>query len=1045
MNYIKKRIKKLSIFVILLLVYSTGYSQDNVVTGQIIDGIDGLPLIGASIVIKGTTTGTVTDFDGNYTLTVNSLNDTLIYSYIGYLAEEVSVDGRNVINMPLTLDASEIDEIVVVGYGTQKKGDLTGAVSIVTAKDLERANANSMSKALQGRAAGVTVMSTTGQPGADMNIRIRGVGSINNAAQPIVVIDGVVATTAELSGLNPQDIESMSVLKDAAAAAIYGAQSSNGVILVTTKKGKSGEPNVQFNMQFGISNVPKQMDIMDADQYVDFYTKAYQSNNERFKDYPSLQKVFPDAYTDEVRDTYGNTNTNWQDLITVNNALNQNYNLSMAGGTDNATYMFSGTFFKDEGILTNTSRELSTIRVNTTMKIGKRVKVGENISFSVNKMRQASGNSHSWLMSSISSPLMPVYNSENEKGYMGPSSEITGNNDRTNPYAELMLYEGNRNSNKFFGNVFADFEIIEGLTFKTVLGMNYTNTLNTTWIPRYELGVRSNTSASLSENPIFYKKIQWDQILNYTKSFNNHNITALIGHTMEDASTNSITGSAGGFVWEDLRTLENGDPELSTATQKIDPLRLESYFGRVTYDYRGKYLFTGTIRRDGSSKFGPSNRWGTFPAFSAGWKINEDFLQSVEQINTLKLRAGWGKSGNLPDATFLYNTYLTTYSDHVYTFGNDVPTFGVAPFYNFGSPNIQWEEAVMSNIGIDLIAFDNRIEFTAEYYNKNYDKLLTYYPLKVIFGLSGDARPPVFNYGNMKNSGFEFNVIYKKQKGAFKYNVSANLSTVKNEILDLPVNGEIHNNTTVTYIGQTVGAFYGYVGERILQISDFKTDSNGDLVYNKDGQYIPLGPVQQDFSGPGDIKFKDLNHDGVINDNDKTIIGKSIPDFTYGINFDCNYRNFDLNVFFMGVQNVDVYNQFRTSSGLAAGDATSKDENKLVDVNNYWTPQNSGSTETGIGLSDFNNNARMSSWWLEDASFLRLRNLQIGYTIPENVISKIGIARCRIYAGGENLFVITKYKGYDPEVSGSSILFGNVDNGRYPTPRVFTFGLSANF
>ena len=1038
---------KLSLFVMFFMAYSSATFAQNelVVSGTISDAKDNITLIGATVVIKGSTNGTVTDIDGYYSLKVNSPNDILVFSYIGYLSQTVPVNERNIIDVQLIPMAVEIDEVVVVGYGTQKKVDLTGAISVISSKDMEKANATSMSKALQGRAAGVSVMSVSGQPGADMNIRIRGAGSINNKAQPIVVIDGVISTTSELSSINPQDIESISILKDAASASIYGAQSSNGVILVTTKKGKSGKPKVRFNMQWGMSNVPKQMDIMNADEYTDYYKKAYSANNERFKDFPGLQKVFPSAYTDSARAIYGYTNTNWQDLITVNNALNQNYNLSISGGNDRATYMFSGTYTENSGILLNTSSDIITLRVNTNINVSKRIRVGENLSFSTGKIRHSNGDAHSWLMSSVSSPLMPVYNEQNEKGYMGPSTDITGNNDRTNPYAELMLFEGYHKSNKLFGSVYGELDIVKGLVFRTTLGLNYTNTLNTSWLPRYDLGQRSNPIASLTENPYFYRKIQWDNTLRYSNYINGHNFSILVGHSSTDSESNSITGSAKDFQWETLRTLSNGNPELLNASQYIYPEKMESYFGRVTYDYKGKYLFTGTLRRDGSSKLGSNNRWGTFPAFSVGWKINKDFMKSVDFINTLKLRVGWGKSGNLPDAGFLYETFLSTYDSHVYPFGDDVPTFGVAPMYSFGSPDIQWEEAIMSNIGIDINMMDDRIQLTAEYYRKAYKKLLTYYPLKVLFGLSGDANPPVFNYGDMRNSGIELNAMYKNQAGAFKYSISGNLSTVNNKILDLPVDGEVHSNTTITSVGQPVGAFYGFVAERILDKSDFKTNSNGDLIYDSDGNYIPLFPFQKDLTGPGDIKFKDLNNDGIINDVDKTIIGQSIPDLTYGLSFDCTFHNFDLSIFFVGVQNVDVYNQFYSRSGLAAGDATSKDENKLKDVANYWTPENPVSDQTGIGLSDFNDNARFSSWWLQDASFFRLKNLQIGYSIPEKIIRKINFTKCRAYVGGENLFVLTKYKGYDPEVSSVSILNGNVDNGRYPIPRIFTFGINANF
>lgn len=1043
----------------LLLSIPASTQNSRTVSGRVLDGSEGTPLIGATVSVKGTTTGTVTDVNGNYTLKINSPDDILVFSYVGYLPEETTMGDRSVVDMSLIPDITEFDEVVVVGYGTQRKVDLTGAVSVISSKDVEKANANNVARAIQGRAAGVMVTSSSGQPGSEMNIRVRGVGSINNKAQPIVVIDGIITSTGDLNTLNPQDIESISILKDAAASAIYGAQSSNGVILVTTKKGKSGEAKAQFNAQFGFSSIPKQMDIMNSDEYVNYYQQAYAAHNARFEDFfatnPGLQRVFPPPYTDSARAVRNYNSTDWQDAITNDQALNQNYNLSLTGGTEKATYLFSGTYVSDEGTLKTTKRELTTVRLNTQFQLGKRITVGENMALIVSGSREAQ-NANSWVDAVVASPLMPVYHPTNKGGFHGPQPDVTASNDRTNPLAILELNEFITKRNKIFGNVFAEVEILKGLSFKSIFGINYANTLNTEWSPAYQLGQRSNNSARLSENPVFFTKTQWDQLLTYTTSFSEHNLSILAGHTAEEQNSNAVTGSTNDYRWESLRTLANGNPVNSSSTQSLTPIRGESYFGRLTYDYKGRYLLTGTIRRDGSSKFGPQNRWGTFPAFSLGWKINEDFLTMVDQINTLKLRFGWGKSGNLPDGSFLYDTFISTYNEHVYTLGSGASqraVFGAAPFYNFGTPSLQWEEAIMTNIGFDLAMFNNRLEFTIEYYDKKYEKLLTKYPLKVFFGLSGDAQPPWFNLGDMQNQGFEFNLIWKKHSGNFTYSLNANLTTNRNEIVKLPEtsNGEIHNNTIITLIGYPIGTFYGYVDDGLLQVSDFRQDENGNLVKDATGAYIPLVPYQNQYTQPGDIKFKDLNHDGKISEDDKTVIGKAIPDFTYGFNIDLAYKFFDVNILFQGMQNVDVFNKYWSRGGLASGDADSKDENKLRVAQEHWTPENPVTDQTSIGLSDYNNNARFSTWWLEDASFLRLRNLQFGVTIPAKYTEAVNIANARIYVGGENLFVLTGYRGYDPEVTGGrdgdsqKILTGNVDEGRYPVPRVVTFGLNVNF
>ncbi|MEN8228921.1 MAG: TonB-dependent receptor [Bacteroidota bacterium] len=1051
----QKRLLKRQLYIILglLLIPMISLLAQQTVTGTVTASEDGTPLIGVTVRVVGSTSGTITDIDGNYFIEAVSAADMLSFSYVGYNTVEIVVGNQSTIDVSLELDITEMDEVVVVGYAVQKKKDLTGAISVVTAEDMAKSNATSLSKAMQGKAAGVTIMSTSGRPGAEMNIRIRGVGSINNDAQPLVVIDGVITSSGALNGMNPEDIETISILKDAAAAAIYGAQSSNGVILVETKKGSSGKMSVDFSSQLTLSSIPRRMDIMNADEYVAYYTEAYDLHNTRFTNNPNLQITFPSAYTDEVRAMYDYNHTDWQNLVTKPNALGQYYRLGISGGNETATYMVSGAFRSDEGILLNNNAQNTTIRVNTSFKLGKRITVGENLSFGMDNSRGVAAWG-SFLTSVITSPLMPVYNEDALGGYQGPGSQITGNNDRTNPYAELKMNEQYGKGNGVFGSVFGEIELLNGLKFRTVVGLSYGTSLATSWSPKYDLGVRSNPTSRLTESVYLYNKIQWDQILTYDNTFGAHHVGVLAGHSMEDMLGNAISGSAQNFSWPNLRTLTNGDPDKNTSSQWKDIVTGESYFGRLTYDFKGKYLMTATLRRDGSSKFGPENKWGLFPSLSVGWKITEDFLQSVEWLTLLKLRFGYGKSGNTPDAAFLYDTYIDTYNQHVYTLGtggsaNGTHIFGAAPFYNFGSPKLQWEESVMTNIGLDAALFENRLQFSAEYYIKDVYKLLTFMPLQDVYGLSNDANPPMVNLGDVSNKGFEFNVNFRKREGRFNYSLNANLTTVKNRVEYLPQNQQFNESgVNVAKVGHAIGSYWGYVAERILTNDDFETDGNGNPILTEQGRYNPLVPAQEYFTGPGDIKFKDLNHDGRITAADQTIIGKPIPDFSYGLGIDLSYGGFDLNLHFQGMQNMDLYNQFNSRGGLASGDETTKDENKLKTVNNYWTPDNPVEGQTGIALTDFNRNVRVSSWWIEDASFFRLRNLQLGYTLPGTLISRIGIANLRIYVGGENLFVITKYTGYDPEVSSTDPLGGEsglMDSGSYPVPRVLSMGLQVNF
>ncbi|MFA9389621.1 MAG: SusC/RagA family TonB-linked outer membrane protein [Prolixibacteraceae bacterium] len=1038
----------MSIFLICFMFMSTFAIGQKTITGKVTDSNDKSPLVGVTVVVKGTTNGTVTNIDGYYSLKAESNSDVLVYSYIGYTTKEVTINNQSTIDILLAADNMQVGEVVIVGYGSQKKENLTGAVSMVTAEDLEKSNSSDVARALQGRASGVSIMSTSGRPGSTMNIRVRGVGSIANNAQPLVIIDGVNTSTGALNNLNPNDIESISILKDAASAAIYGAQSSNGVILVRTKKGKAGAPKMQFSVKMGLSQLPKRMEIMNSEEYIDFYTKAYDSHNKRYVN-PGLQRYLPIAYGDSARAAFGNADTDWQNLITNEQAWSQNYYMGISGGTDKATYNISANYINEKGVLITTFRDLVNFRVNTSIKINDFITFGENFAFNVNNSQQE-GTGNAWRHAAISSPIMPVYDANALKGFMGPvlGSLPAGQNDVTNPYAELLLNEDTQEGFGVIGDAYLEIKLIKGLKYRSNLAINYSASNRTQWTPKYDLGVRSVAISSLAENMSMFRHIQFDNTLNYTNNFGAHNISILAGHSVIDDFAENLTGSGSDFTWESLQTVQNGNPDNNTSTQYKTPLRLQSFFARATYDYAGKYLLQLVMRRDGSSRFGASRRYGNFPSASAGWKINEDLMQNIDEIDLLKIRVGYGLTGALPDGNFLYDGQISTYNDHVYTLGaSNRAVYGAAPFYNYGSPTISWETAKMSNIGIDLNAFNNKIQFSGEYYLKKIEDLLSSLPLQAIYGLSEDAAPPTVNIGNIENKGFEFNLTYNNREGKLKYSINANLTTVKNQVTYLVEDEQFSSNGfAMAKMGHSVGSYFGYVAERILTEEDFLHDeTTGELIISSGGAYTSLVPDQEAFTGPGDIKFKDLNDDGKITTLDQTIIGKIIPDFTYGMNMDFEYKNFDLNIFFQGVQNVDMYNQYMSSAAMSTGDATSHDWNKLKIAGDYWTQDNQVEGRTGISLTDNNDNDRLSSWWIEDASFLRLKTLQLGYTLPQSVLSEIGIGYARIYIGGENLLTFTNYTGYDPEISNVSPLSGVSDNGNYPVPRTFSFGININF
>ncbi len=995
-------------------------AQEREITGTVTEGDDGIPLIGGTVIIKGTTTGTSTGPDGNYRITVSGSEDILVFQFVGLTTQEVPAGDRTVIDINMQTATTALDELVVIGYGTQKKSDLTGSVAVVTADELIKTNAPTLDRALQGKAAGVLVTNISGMPGSGVSIKIRGIGSINRNSEPLYVIDGVPA--GGLSTLNPADIESVQILKDASATAIYGARGSNGVIIIETKLGGSGPPKVSFSAYSGVSKIPRQFDIMNADEYVQLTREAYDLDPGR---------EIPLHYSDSVRAAHGNVDTDWQEELN-RPAWNQNYNLSVYGGNEKSNFGISGNYYQEDGILLKSQYERINLRANSDFKIGERLKIGESLTITQTNSdlpsHRTQGNP--WVTSVQASPLMSIYEPKNLGGYAGPTDTTTVVNDRTNPIAEQMLSDNQSNLTRILASTYAELEIFKGFKYKFTLGLDYRISQGFQWSPEYELGnigLRSNPVSTLRQSTYDSRFMLVQNMVTYENSFAGHNFRILAGHTTEQTRSQDYSATGKEFINPELNVLAQATIP-SVVSGHRNEHKIESYLARITYDYNGKYLLTASIRRDGSTNFGSSNRYGYFPSFSLGWKISEDFLQHIDQINMLKIRFGYGATGNENIGSFQYLERMDKPTNSWYVFGAGQNTYyGGMTLASHGNPDVRWESAKMTNIGLDLFAFNNKLQFSAEYYLKNQDNMLVRVPLPFVMGKLPGVADPYVNLGEVQNRGFEFNAIWKKSMGRFQYSVNANITTIKNEVVYLP-GDDIWNSsaTSITTEGHTIGSFYGYVADGIFQ-SQEEIDNHA---------------TQETGTAPGDIRFRDLNYDGEITEKDRTIIGKALPDLDLGFGFDCSYRGFDFALFFHGMQGLHVFNGLRSNIGLAT-DPSAKDVNKLSEVMDYWSEDHSSTSMTRLSLSDPNDNNRFSSWFVEDASFLRVKNLQIGYTLPGELIRNI--SRIRIYVSSTNLYTFTQYRGYDPEIGSSDVLNMGFDGGNYPVPRMLQFGLQADF
>lgn len=1027
----------LVILSLLFMSFSMNQLFAQLVTGKVIDE-NGDPLPGVNVVITGTSAGSITDMSGEFSLRVSDPDASLTFSFVGYQSQTVLLEGRTTINVQLQLDTQMLEDVVVIGYGTVPKEDLTGAVGVVTSEELNRTPIPNIGKALQGKAAGVLVMQS-GDPGGNYNIRVRGIGSITTDPDPLVVIDGVIS--GDLNSVAPEDIESVSVLKDASATAIYGANGANGVIMITTKRGTSEKLSVSFSAYTGMNFRPRKFNLMNADEYADFYNSVYEANG----DAPEF------AYSDEFRQWYygegWEEGTDWQNEI-LQKSTTSNVHLRISNGGERANYSISANMYDEKGILLNTNSKRYNFRANSDFKIGKYIRVGESFNFTRRKWRNSSGGA--WGMALQASPLMKVYNENNKEGYEGSqigyfydpdgdgTGEVisnTGGNDKFNARGYIAIPEDMHYSDGLLANVYIEIKPLDWLTFTTTPAINaYYNETNS-WTPAYDMGGRSVASASLNSDFSKGNTYSLENKLSFEKNFGDHFLNVIAVHHVRSGDYANSTVVATGFPYEQLNVVSQSDPDgrIPTGGRSDHSWGQLSYLGRIIYNYKSKYLFTASIRSDGSSNFTEGNRWGNFPSFSAAWKINEDFLRDVEAINMLKIRAGWGMTGNSDIGGFRYQTTLAEPVHFSPVFGRDqTEALALNELWTVGNPLIQWESANMTNIGIDLNAFRNRIQFSAEYYIKNQDGLLMEVPISTAFGKWND-NGAYYNIAEIQNKGFEFDLRYSKMEGEFNYRAYANLSTVKNEVVYMP--SSIIDDNNLTSVGHTIGSLYGYVAEGVIQESDF--DEEGNYLYAEPSEGVPE---------PGDLRFKDLNHDGAITDLDRTIIGKAVPDFTYSFGIDLFYRNFDFSIFMFGINDAQIFNtQKRDIESFATQDL---DHNKSAEwARNFYSEDNPSTEFLRLDPNNTNLNTRISTWWVEDASFLRVKDIQLGYALPAGWLNSMNISRARIYISGSNIYTFTKYSGYDPEspLNNDEPTLPGVDSNQYPLPRTIIAGIQIDF
>lgn len=1014
------------LFILTLLLGVQSMYAQSTITGTINDALGPLP--GASVVAKGTTTGAVADFDGNYSIDVPEGAATLVFSYVGYAAQEVAINGQSTINVVLTEDAQALSEVVVVGYGTQRKADLTGAVGSIGAGDIVSKPITSPDQALAGTISGVNITNRSGDPGAPISVLIRGVGTAGKT-DPLWVIDGVpiVQTTNisvntssttdsnPLAGLNANDIESIDVLKDAASTAIYGSRAANGVIIVTTKRGKSGAARVTYDGYVSNASTRDRIDVLNVQQFIDIQGQLGR----------------------DVSEFSGSEYVDWQDFV-FQNGFVQNHNVSVSGGSENANYFISGGYLDQEGIELAQGFSRYSFKANSDIKVGKRLKFGESILISqTDRQVQSEPGIFAGFNSALNAPYYQPFGG-GAFGYNDITPATVGNGISATNYlfnTDDRFTTTKVQTRKLLANFYGELEIIDGLKLRPSLGMDYNVGVGDYFTSDAVLSPnQTGTSLLVSERPVELT-LTSAITLQYDKTFGDHNIGLLAGfeQTKFRFDTQRIQGRD--LFNENLA----GTGSTVAASSNADQETLQGWLGRATYNYQGKYLATFNIRRDATSRFSPDNRVDVFPSVSAGWRISdEDFFPKEGVVDDIKIRAGWGQSGNQASPNNF--PYIFAIDNNIrYVIGDDQQTVTAPAPTLFANAALKWEISTQFDIGVDFSLLNYKLTGTFDYYNKVNDDVLIGQPLPYVSGFFLD---PDANIGSIKNSGIELSLNYAGEAGDLKYSVGGNFTTNKNEVTDLGEITQINTgiggaSTHRTVVGESLGHFFGY-----------KTDG----LYQNDAEVAAAIPDAAGTPSPGDIRFVDVNGDGEVNADDRTIIGSPFPGFYYGMNFNAAYKGVDFSMNFRGVGNKQVYNSARIGlEGLNGGN------NFSTQVLDRWTGEGTASSSSNprLTLDDPNGNNRYSDRWIEDAGYLRIQNIQVGYNLSQELLGSWTnnmISNFRIYVGAQNLATFTKYSGYDPEVGrtqsfqkGEFTLATGQDGGASPLPRIVQLGLSVTF
>lgn len=986
--------------------------QAKTVTGTITD-VSGEPIIGANIRIKGTTTGTITDIDGNFSIEAKP-QSVIEVSYIGYLTQETVINNQKSIRFLLKEDTKTLDEVVVIGYGVQKKADLTGSVANINTEKLNTQSNANIGQALQGKIAGVDIVSQGGAPGSGTRIMVRGIGTLNNAS-PLYIVDGMYMNS--IDHINPNDIASIDVLKDASSAAIYGSRAANGVIIVTTKEGSNteGKPIIDLSVNLGISTASKFLDMLDAKGWAEVTTIARQAIGK-----PAL---------DMATDLANKPDNDWQDIM-FRPALMQNYNLAVKGGGKYSTYYTGLGYFNQDGIVKGTNYQRYNIQSKNDYKRGI-FSAGTNliISFSHDKPlhQELRGGMIGTILQSV--PTLEKYDDTREGGYGGTYGDVVNIPHPLAIIDDNIMDRYNENV-KIFANLYAQIELFKGLKYKLNLTPDFSFERYKNYLNKYDFGLATNSITQLTERQRRRRNILVENLLTFDRTFGEHKISALAGYTYQDSRFRHIQAYGEGLP----QGLEEIDAATTNRSNEGNSWRsvLTSILGRVFYSYQNKYLFTATIRRDGSSKFGKNNRYGYFPSFSLGWNVAEEkFMENVHWLDQLKLRGGYGVLGNQEIDNYQYSSTITTGIN--YPDGNGGLLQGAFP-KNFANPDIKWEETAMTNVGIDFMAFNNRLSLTADYYVKNTKDILLTVPIPIS---SGGANDPIRNAGKIRNNGFEFNLGWMDQPNPdISYGINLIGSFNKNKVIAMgSESGSIKGGSTNQNITTSeTKAGYPIGGYWLISTAGYFNSQEEVDAYAKDGKKI------QPAAEPGDIKFVDANNDGVINDDDRVFQGSPFPDFTFALNGNMRYKNFDLSIGLQGVLGNKIYNATRQTL-----EDVTKGSNFLASCLDYWTPENKNASHPRLTWDDPNRNTRAESdRYLENGSYLRLRSVQLGYTFPQTWF-KGAIQHARVYINAENLFTITSYSGYSPDVNADNANYRGFDNFIYPTNRTFMLGLNVTF